>query len=97
MEIYQFVESKKAAANSGKTFDEPAQFVSAYIELQKISNGATVTHLPILFDATCNGLQHLGLLSRSVLASRLTNAIGNPSNDRFDVYRHMASAAEENL
>ena len=46
--------------------DEPFRYVAACRELAAAwrKPGTFVTHLPIPFDGSCNGLQHLSLLSR---------------------------------
>jgi DNA-directed RNA polymerase len=55
--------------------DKPFAFVAACMELsraKKDPQGFT-THLPIPFDCTCNGIQHLAVLSRDDEAGRLVN------------------------
>src|SRR5262249_21917397 len=54
-------------------------FVAACIELSRARKNPTgfKTHLPIGFDGTANGLQHLALLARDEQAARLVNLIDN--------------------
>ena len=92
MQITQYIVAGRAINED--LYSDPAQFTAAYLELQKITNGADMTHLPILYDATCNGMQHLGLLSRSEIGSQLSNAIGSDLDVRNDVYNFMAHAAQ---
>jgi hypothetical protein len=57
--------------------DKPFAFVAACIELSRARKNPTgfETHLPIGFDGTANGLQHLALLARDEDAARLVNLI----------------------
>ena len=48
------------------TMEEPCQFVAACVELvQAIDRPDFITRLPLTFDATCSGLQHLCAMTRS--------------------------------
>ena len=55
--------------------DKPFAFVAACIELSRAKKDPAgfITHLPISFDCTCNGIQHLAMLSRDEEAGRLVN------------------------
>ena len=55
--------------------DKQFAFVAACMELSRARKDPTgfITHLPISFDGTCNGIQHLALLSRDEEAGRLVN------------------------
>jgi len=66
--------------------DKQFAFVAACIELSRARKDPTgfVTHLPIGFDGTCNGIQHLALLSRDDEAARLVNLIDNDAPQ--DIY-----------
>jgi DNA-directed RNA polymerase len=57
--------------------DKQFAFVAACIELSRARKNPTgfETHLPIGFDGTANGLQHLALLARDEHAARLVNLI----------------------
>ena len=65
--------------------DKPFAFVAACIELSRArKNSVDETHLPIGFDATASGIQHLAMLSRDLKVGKLTNLV---HNDRpYDVY-----------
>jgi DNA-directed RNA polymerase len=85
---------QKIAADPNGTFDlwrtadKPFRYVAACLELGAAWADPTsfVTHLPIAFDGTCNGIQHLALISRDADAGRLVNLtnFGIP----HDVYRN---------
>jgi DNA-directed RNA polymerase len=55
--------------------DKPFAFVAACMELSRAKKDPQgfITHLPISFDGTWNGIQHLALLSRDEEAGRLVN------------------------
>jgi DNA-directed RNA polymerase len=66
--------------------DKKFAFVAACIELSRARKDPAgfTAHLPIGFDGTCNGIQHLALLSRDEEAGRLVNLIA--SDVPQDVY-----------
>jgi DNA-directed RNA polymerase len=55
--------------------DKKFAFIAACQELSRAKKDPQgfITHLPIGFDGTCNGIQHLALLSRDEEAGRLVN------------------------
>jgi hypothetical protein len=75
---------ERVVANPQRTFDfwggaeHPFQFVAACRELIGALNDPVgfITHQPIGFDGTANGLQHLTLLSRDAEAAKLLNLLG---------------------
>jgi DNA-directed RNA polymerase len=69
-----------------KGVDKPFQFVAACIELTAAWANPTgfKTHLPVAFDGTCSGIQHLSLLSRDREAGERVNL--TPFDSLFDVY-----------
>ena len=58
--------------------EDPFAFVAACLELDQAYQNPTgfVTHLPIGFDGTANGIQHLALLARDEEAAELVNLTG---------------------
>ena len=69
--------------------DEPIQFIAACVELvQAWDNPKFETRLPLTFDATCSGLQHLCAMTRDEEGGRYVNLI--PSEDADDFYRRVA-------
>jgi DNA-directed RNA polymerase len=76
--------------------DSPFSYAAACRELiSALDHRNHVSHLPIFFDATANGLQHLALLSRDPEAAKLVNLTDDPR--RYDVYGIIADAAIEIL
>ena len=71
------------------TMDEPCQFIAACAELvQALDVGpAFITRLPLTFDATCSGLQHLCATTRAD-EGRYVNL--TPSAEGDDIYRRVA-------
>jgi DNA-directed RNA polymerase len=56
--------------------DEPIQFIAASVELvQAWDNPEFVTRLPLTFDASCSGLQHLCAMTRDEEGARYVNLI----------------------
>ncbi len=69
--------------------DEPIQFIAACVELvQAWDNPEFVTRLPLTFDASCSGLQHLCAMTRDEEGARYVNLI--PSEAADDFYRRVA-------
>jgi DNA-dependent RNA polymerase len=70
--------------------DNPFAYLAACIELEgawKDSEGF-VTHLPVSFDGSCNGIQHLALLVRVEGAAKRVNLF--PSEEPRDIYSDVA-------
>jgi hypothetical protein len=85
-----------------KEADKPFAFVAACRELAATwaDSENFVTHLPIGFDGSANGLQHLSLLSGDVKSSAMTNLLGvvfNRDGDEApsDVYAIVIERAVE--
>jgi DNA-directed RNA polymerase, mitochondrial len=70
--------------------DEPYQFIAACAELvQALDIGSEfITKLPLTFDASCSGLQHLCAMTRDEEGGRYVNLI--PSAEADDFYRRVA-------
>jgi DNA-directed RNA polymerase len=89
--------------------DQPFQFLAACIELVAAQeaqerNEPYVTHLPIGFDCSCSGLQHLCAMTRSEegervnLAPSRTDAIGEFERGQpQDIYRDVAEKVAERV
>jgi hypothetical protein len=67
--------------------DKPFAFVAACIEFSRGRKDPQgfMTRLPIGFDGTCNGIQHLAMLSRDEKAGRLVNLIDTDAPK--DIYK----------
>jgi DNA-directed RNA polymerase, mitochondrial len=69
--------------------DDPIQFLAACAELaQAWDNPEFVTRLPLTFDATCSGLQHLCAMTRDEEGGRYVNL--TPGEAADDFYRRAA-------
>ncbi|KAI5848986.1 hypothetical protein GGS23DRAFT_591679 [Durotheca rogersii] len=72
--------------------DEPIMFLACALELKgyyKNPNGF-ISRLPILVDATCNGLQHLSAMACDIqLANRVNIAQSNNDDDIRDIYSEL--------
>src|SRR5262249_52986086 len=57
--------------------DDPFSFVAACMELSAAEKSrAYVTRFPVLIDGSCNGIQHLALITRDEGAGLLVNLVG---------------------
>jgi hypothetical protein len=75
--------------------DQPFAYVAACRELANAWAGHSekfVSNLPIAFDCTANGVQHLALLTGDAEAGRMVNLTHDPK--RFDVYSEVAAHVE---
>jgi hypothetical protein len=79
--------------------DKPFAFVAACMEWSRARKDPQgfITHLPIGFDGTCNGIQHLALLSRDEEAGRLVNLMDcdRPQDIYRVVTQHIMQLLEE--
>jgi DNA-directed RNA polymerase len=82
-----------------KDADEPLQFVAACRELAAAwANPKNfMTHLPIGFDGSCNGIQHLALLAGDLRTAEQVNLCGTGDADEHphDVYAQVIARAIE--
>lgn len=80
-----------------KDADKPFSFVAACCELAAAwaDPQGFVTHLPVVFDGSANGLQHLSVISRDANAGRLVNLIG--SDAPRDLYADVSSRVQQML
>src|SRR5882672_2943346 len=82
--------------NIVKICDEPAQFMSVYFSLIKYLRDPNLTyHTPVLFDATCSGMQHLSALFSDIKLGELSNVIGNDEEIPQDVYTNISISVKE--
>jgi DNA-directed RNA polymerase len=67
--------------------DEPFQFISVYYAIKDINLNRQVNiTIPILFDASCSGIQHLASLANDITVAEMVNVISSP-NVRNDFYQ----------
>ena len=74
---------------------KPYQFIAACVELvQALDEGPDfITRLPLTFDATCSGLQHLCAMTRAD-EGRYVNLV--PDDEGDDFYRRVAFKVSQN-
>lgn len=80
--------------------DKPFQFLAACLEwnayLQAKGEGEPyVSHLPVMVDGSCNGLQHFAAMLRDPVAGRYVNLV--PSDKPNDIYQRVADAVTADL
>ena len=71
------------------------QFLAACFELHEAwskPEGTFVSHLPVLVDGTCNGIQILSLMSRDAVAGARVNLL--PTDEPQDLYMDVAEATK---
>lgn len=83
--------------------DEPIKALSMALEIADIWKKSStswenalnyVSHAILHFDGTCNGIQHLAMLSKSTEMARAVNIIGDITTRR-DIYQQVADKAIE--
>jgi DNA-dependent RNA polymerase len=82
---------------SWKEADKPFLFLAARDELNKaLAEGPNfITTLPVAFDGSCNGLQHLAAMSRAEKEGALVNLV--PSDQPQDIYQTVVSRVRTQL
>lgn len=77
--------------------DTPFLFLAAAMELIAALNGGAeyVTHLPVSFDGSCSGLQHLAAATRDAETAKLVNLTPSPTPQ--DVYQVVADVVTNRL
>jgi len=74
--------------------DQPFQFLAACTELVAMTKEDSweryVTHLPIAFDCSCSGLQHLCAMTRSDEGEQVNLGASTPADSPKDIYRDVA-------
>ena len=76
--------------------DDPVQFIAACHELvQALDDPTFETRLPLTFDCSCSGLQHISAMTRDEVGARYSNLI--PSDAAEDFYRDVGRRADELL
>jgi Autographiviridae RNA polymerase len=72
--------------------DEPYQFAAACVEMALANGDPTyVSQLPVIFDGSCNGLQHLAYMLRAPEGLRVNLLSGA---NKEDVYRDVTEIVE---
>lgn len=78
--------------------DEPFQFLAACIEIHRALENpggvhSYVSHLPVAFDGSANGLQCLSLAMRDPVGAKATNC--SPTPEPSDIYAAVSGAFSE--
>src|SRR5262249_34846332 len=64
--------------------DDPFSFVAACMELSAAEKSRSYeTRFPVLLDGSCNGIQHLALMTRDEEAGRLVNLTDDTIQDLY--------------
>ena len=93
---------RRVAADPIGTLDDwrkasdPFSFVAACMELSAAEKDpGYITRFPVLLDGSCNGIQHLALMTRDEEAGRLVNLTN--ADEIFDLYSIVESKVRERL
>jgi hypothetical protein len=87
-----------STANLWSKADEPFQFVSACREWVAAKRDPDfVTTLPLCWDGSANGLQHLVLLARDDDGAVHVNLVNSPNGQPQDIYVRVAKGVREKL
>lgn len=86
-------DNKEWASEDG----DPWQALAACFEwVDYLNHGeGYVSHLPIMVDGTCNGIQHLSAITRDEVAGAYVNLV--PSSEPQDIYRFVARELQDTL
>lgn len=75
--------------------EEPFQFIAAYYAIKDIIiNKQYYINIPILFDASCSGVQHLASIACDLKVARMVNVV-NTKHVRSDFYQIAADYVVE--
>jgi DNA-directed RNA polymerase len=77
--------------------DEPFQFISVYYAIKDIIiNKQYNINIPILFDASCSGVQHLASIACDIKLAKMVNVVGT-GHGRSDFYQIAADYVENSI
>ena len=65
---------------------EPFQFLSCFISYYNYLTYKKEIKIPILFDASCSGIQHLSALTKDIKIAKLVNILNNEEPSDFYQY-----------
>ena len=79
--------------------DEPILFLACALELQEYNkNPSFLSRLPILLDATCNGLQHLSAIANDLnLAERVNITPSTDEDAPNDIYSDLIEPIKDSI
>jgi DNA-directed RNA polymerase len=95
--ITQTARDPEATVDWWREADAPFSFVAGCIELAAAWQGGPsyITHLPVCFDGSCSGVQHLAMIMRDEEAGRLVNLTA--SDEPQDIYQRITDSVLERL
>jgi DNA-directed RNA polymerase, mitochondrial len=95
--IMRTARNPEATVDWWRNADAPFSFVAGCIELAGVweTGPSYITRLPICFDGSCSGIQHLSMAMRDEDAGRLVNLI--PDDEPRDVYQLITDRVIESL
>src|SRR5262249_28226370 len=87
----------QATVNWWRNADAPFSFVAGCIELAAAwqAGPSYITHLPVCFDGSCSGVQHLAMMMRDEDAGGLVNLTA--SDEPQDIYQQITDSVRERL
>jgi DNA-directed RNA polymerase, mitochondrial len=86
--IVRIARDPEATVDLWRDADKPFSFVAACMELAGAwkTGSSYITRLPLCFDGSCSGIQHLAMMTRDEVTGRLVNLI--PDEVPHDVYQN---------
>src|SRR5882724_1161915 len=97
-ETVSYILENEDTRNLVKISSEPALLISVYFSLIKHMKDASQTyHTPILFDASCNGMQHLSALFSDIELGKLSNVIANDEDIPGDVFTEISNSVKDTI
>jgi DNA-directed RNA polymerase len=97
--IMHTAQDPAASVSEWHEADAPFSFVAGCKELTAAWEKGPdyITHLPVCFDGSCSGVQHLAMMMRDEDVGRLVNLISNNDDEPRDVYEHITERVIERL
>src|SRR5262249_42974810 len=91
--IVRTAENPESAVDWWRNADAPFSFIAGCMELAGITYSSFITHLPICFDGSCSGIQHLAMMMRDEDAGRLVNLV--PEDLAPEVYQSWKDGTDD--
>src|SRR5262249_546719 len=87
----------QATVDWWRAADAPFSFVAGCIELAAAwqSGPSYITHLPVCFEGSCSGVQHLAMMMKDEDAGRFVNLIA--SDEPQDIYQLITGKVKESV
>jgi DNA-directed RNA polymerase len=96
--IKRTAQNPDATVDWWRNADDPFSFVAGCIELvaARETGPNYISRLPVCFDGSCSGIQHLAMMTRDEVAGRLVNLIPNDLEPQ-DVYQLITGKVEQSV